>query len=153
MNFYNHTSAWIKGELFEAALILSFGILTILVSYLFWRFGTTPTAKALLLPFIITGIVYAALGGGMLVSNSKRSKEFEQAFQQNHKAFIQLEKARVESFQYGYVISKIVATLFFAATLLIFWTTKNPSWCLNPLITGHFFQNGLLPTLPLLAHL
>lgn len=128
MNFYSHTSAWIKGELFEAALILSFGIATMLTAYLFWKVGTTPSSKALLLPLVITGIIYATIGGGMVVSNNKRTKEFEQTFQQDNKAFIQSEKVRVEGFQYGYVISKIVATLFFAATLLIFWTTKNSTW-------------------------
>ncbi|MFT3739086.1 MAG: hypothetical protein QM786_10030 [Breznakibacter sp.] len=128
MNFYNHTSAWIKGELFEATLILSFGAVAMLAGYLFWKIGTTPSSKALLLPFVITGIIYAVIGGGMLVSNNKRTKEFEQTFQQGNKAFIQSEKARVEGFQYGYVISKIVATVFFTATLLIFWTTKNPTW-------------------------
>ncbi len=127
MNFYNHTSAWIKGELFEAALILSFGVATMLAGYLFWKTGTTPSSKALLLPFVITGIIYAAIGGGMLASNYKRAKEFAPTFQQDNKAFIQSEKARVEGFQYGYLISKIVATAFFAGTLLIFWTTKNPA--------------------------
>ena len=46
----------------------------------------------------------------------------------NSKAFIQTEKARVEGFQFTYVITKIVATVLFAATLLIFWITKSPTW-------------------------
>ncbi len=128
MSFYNHTIAWIKGELFEATLVLSFGLLTIIAGYLFWKIGTTPASKAMLLPLVITGIVYAVVGGGMLASNNKRMKEFESRFQQDDMTFIQSEKARVEGFQYGYVISKIVATVFFAATLLIFWITKNPTW-------------------------
>lgn len=128
MNFYNHTIAWIKGELFEATLILSFGLLTIIAGYLFWKIGTTPASKALLIPLISTGIIYAVIGGGMLASNNKRIKEFEPMFQQDNTAFIQSEKARVDSFQYGYVISKIVAIIFFTATLLIFWITKNPNW-------------------------
>lgn len=128
MNFFNHTSAWIKGELFEAVLIFSFGLATILAGYLFWKIGTTPSSKALLLPLVITGIIYAGIGGGMFASNNKRIKAFELAFQQAGKPFVQSEKARVEGFQYGYLISKIVATLFFTATLLIFWSTKNPVW-------------------------
>lgn len=128
MNFYNHTTAWIKGELFEAVFILSFAVATLLAGYLFWRIGTTPSSKALLAPFVIIGIIYAMIGGGMLVSNHKRTKEFASSFQQDNKAFIQSEKARVEGFQYGYLVSKIVATVFFAGTLLIFWATKNPTW-------------------------
>lgn len=128
MSFYHHTSAWIKGELFEATLVLLFGLLTSIAGYLFWKIGTTPASKAMLIPLVLTGVVYAVIGGGMLVSNSKRVREFEPLFKQGNSTFIRSEKKRVEDFQYGYVISKVVATIFFAATVLIFWLTKSTTW-------------------------
>lgn len=128
MNFFDHTIAWIKGELFEASLILSFGLLTILGGYLFWKTGATPNAKALLFPLVVTGLVYASIGGAMLYSNQKRLPVYKQSYGNDKTSFVLAEKKRVEGFQYGYTISKIVASVCFPLTLLIFWWTKNPTW-------------------------
>ncbi|MDF7820623.1 hypothetical protein P1X15_23565 [Runella sp. MFBS21] len=128
MELIQHTTNWIKGELFEAKLIVSFGILTAVVGFLFWKLGNTPNSHALLWPLLVCGVIYIGVGGGMLVSNPKRMVELPKSYQQDQKAFIVSEKKRVDDFQYGYKVSKIVATIFFAATLLIFWTTKNPTW-------------------------
>lgn len=125
INFFNDTSAWIKGEIFEAVLIFVFGIITILSGALFWKLGTTPNAKALIIPFVATGIVYAALGGSMYISNHKRMPVYQQSFSESRLEFIRAEKKRVEGFQYMYTISKIVATVFFTLTLLIFWFSKS----------------------------
>ena len=55
---------------------------------------------------------------------SKSSQEY----QTNSQAFVVKEKERVEGFQYMYTISKVVATVTFIATLLIFWFTKSAAW-------------------------
>lgn len=128
MNFFQHTTAWIKGELVEAALILGFGMVTLLVSFLCWRLGSTPNAKALLIPLLLIGLIYSSIGASMLVSNTNRLTEFKQRFDQGSTAFIQTEKKRVDEFQYGYTISKLVATVCFPLTLLIFWLSRNPTW-------------------------
>lgn len=128
MELIQHTIQWIKGELFEARLILIFGIVTILSAFLFWKIGTTPAAKALFIPLLVAGAIYSSIGAGMLYSNPKRMEELPKLYQQDKVAFAKLEKKRVDDFQYGYKISKIVATVFFLATLLIFWTTQHPTW-------------------------
>jgi hypothetical protein len=128
MDFIQNTINWIKGEVFEASLILSFGIITLVGVILLWKIGSTPNSRALLLPFVVTGVIYAGIGSGILVSNQKRIQEFPRSYQQDEKKFILLEKQRVEDFQYAYTISKIVATIFFACTLFIFWYTQSPTW-------------------------
>lgn len=125
MNFFNDTSAWIRGEIFEAVLIFTFGIVAIISGALFWKFGTTSNAKALVIPLVATGIVYASLGGSMYISNHKRLPVYQQSFSENAIEFIKAEKKRVEGFQYMYTISKVVATVFFTMTLLIFWFSKS----------------------------
>ena len=127
MNLFNGTSAWIKGEIFEAILILAFGVVIILSGVMFWKFGTTPNSKALVIPLVVTGIVYSALGGSMYISNHKRLSAYQLNYDKNKLVFIQAEKERVESFQYMYTISKIVATIFFTCTLIIFWLSENPT--------------------------
>ena len=126
MDFFTHTTAWVKGEILEALLITAFGLVTLAGGFLFWKLGSVPAAKALLLPLIVTGLIYSAIGISMYISNQKRLTEYDQNYQQPSLSFINAEKQRVERFQYMYVISKVVATVFFAVTLLLFWFTKNP---------------------------
>lgn len=128
MDFFENTTNWIKGELFESKLILAFGIATIVIGFFFWKMGNTAHAKVLFLPFLFTGLIYAAIGGNMLYSNQKRTTEMQVDYQKNPSYFMKNEKKRVEAFQYQYKISKAVATVFFLATILIFWFTKNPTW-------------------------
>lgn len=144
MEFIQHTIHWIKGELFEAKLILAFGLLTIITGFLFWKIGTTPNSRALLIPLLVVGAIYSSIGGGMLYSNPKRMVELPQSYQQDKAAFIKSEKKRVDDFQYGYKISKIVATVFFLLTLLIFWTTKNPTWMGIGIALTYFALAGLV---------
>lgn len=128
MNLFSSTSAWIKGEIFEGILIFVFGISAIFIGSMFWKFGTTPNARAVVIPLIVIGAVYGVLGGSMYFSNQKRLTAFQQSFNQNQVEFLQSEKKRVEDFQYMYTISKVVATVCFSLTLLIFWFSKNPTW-------------------------
>lgn len=144
MNLIDYTTNWIKGELFEAKLIVTFGVLTIIAGFLFWKIGTTAHAKALFIPLIVVGAIYSAIGGGMLYSNPKRMIELPQSYQQNKAEFAKSEKNRVDDFQYGYKISKIVATVFFALTLIIFWTTKNPTWMGIGIALSYFAIAGLV---------
>lgn len=126
MEFLNNTSAWIKGEIFEAKLIAGFGLIVLIIVAICWKFGLTPNAKGLIIPLLITGLIYTSLGVSMQVSNQKRAIAYSNAFAKNQHEFVLAEKARVEGFQYMYIISKIVATVFFIATLLIFWFSRNP---------------------------
>lgn len=144
MELIQHTTNWIKGELFEAKLIVAFGVLTIIAGFLFWKIGTTPNAKALFIPLIVVGAIYSSIGGGMLYSNPKRMIELPQNYQQNKMEFAKSEKKRVDDFQYGYKVSKIVATIFFALTLIIFWTTKNPTWTGIGIALTYFALAGLV---------
>ncbi len=144
MNLIDYTTNWVKGELFEAKLIFAFGLVTILTGFLFWKIGTTPNAKALFIPFILVGSIYAAIGGEMMYSNTKRMIELPQNYLQGEAAFAKSEKKRVNDFQYGYKVSKIVATIFFILTLIIFWTTKNPTWMSIGITLTYFALAGLV---------
>jgi len=128
MTFIDNTNSWIKGEILEAALLLAFGVATLIAGILFWKLGSTPGAKAVWLPFMLIGLIYGGIGSGMLVSNQKRMTEFSEAYKKDKNAFIKAEKKRVEDFQYQYRISKIVATFCFLLTLVIFWFIPGIQW-------------------------
>ncbi|MDA3615697.1 hypothetical protein [Polluticaenibacter yanchengensis] len=144
MHLIDYTINWIKGELFEAKLIVAFAVITILAAVLFWKVGTTPNAKALFIPLLVVGVIYSAIGGGMLYSNPKRMVELPQRYQENKERFAESEKKRVDDFQYGYKVSKVVATIFFILTLVIFWTTKNPVWMGIGIALTYFALAGLV---------
>ena len=125
MEFLSNTSAWIKGEIFEAKLIVAFGVIVIIIAAICWKFGVTPNAKGLVISLFAAGLIYTSLGVSMLVSNQKRKIVCSDKYAKNQHQFVLAEKTRVEGFQYMYLISKIVATVFFTATLLIFWFSRS----------------------------
>lgn len=123
MDIFQHTTDWIKGELFEGKLVLLFGILTCVSAVLFYKIGTTPNAKAMLWPLLIAGFMFIGIGGGMLYSNPKRLSEFPKAYKENPKAFIESEKERVEAFTKWYPTTRYVfaALGILGIVLFLFW--------------------------------
>lgn len=127
MEFIQHTNNWIKGEIFEAIIIGVFGLLVITTGILYWKFGHTLNTKALIIPLVIVGVVLMGMGISMYFSNQKRLLEYKSAFEQNKAEFVQNEKERVESFQYMYTTTKVLATIFFVFAILVFWFSKSPN--------------------------
>ncbi|MEW4924419.1 hypothetical protein [Algibacter sp. 2305UL17-15] len=125
MKFIDYTNQWIKGELFEARLIVAFAFIIIVIALLFYYLGSTPSAKALVFPLLLVGILFLGIGGGMLYSNPKRSTEYAQLFGQNETEFIKTEKERVEKFSSWYPITRwIMAGLgVLGIGIFIFWET------------------------------
>lgn len=81
----------------EGRIVLIFGIVTIIVAVLFWKVGSTPSAKAMLFPLLTVGILFSAIGGGMLFSNHNRMIEYPQTYQDNPAQFVKSEKERTEN--------------------------------------------------------
>jgi len=125
MDFIQHTINWIKGEIFEAIIFGSFGLLTIICSLLFWIFGATLNSKAVIIPFLLVGIFFLITAISGIVSNNKRGKEFTDSYQLNKVEFVFSEKKRVEDFQYLYKMTIIIASLSFIVALSFFYFSDN----------------------------
>lgn len=125
MDFYQHTENWLKGELFEGAIILVSGIILVVISLLFWKYGTTPNAKALVIPILIVGLIFTLGIASMMVSNQKRVRNFEKHYQENPKEFVVHEKLRVEDFQVLYKYSVGFAAFSFLLTIIAFGFMEN----------------------------
>jgi hypothetical protein len=126
MEFIQHTTNWVKGETFEGTIIGSFGLLTVICSLLFWKFGETPNAKALIIPLAIVGIILLTITIGGTVSNSKRLLQYTEAFNKDKTEFVKSEKKRVEDFQYLYKMTIIIASVGFAIAICFFLFTNKP---------------------------
>ena len=98
MNFIEHTVNWCTGEIFEGKMIALFGITVIAISIAFWKTGTTPFAKAIVVPLLVVGLLSATAGSFMVVTNNKRIVSYKAAYQENPTAFVQSEKKRTDDF-------------------------------------------------------
>lgn len=125
MDFFEVTSAWVKGEIFEALLSAGFGLVLIVVGLLFWFLGKTPNAQALLIPLLVIGAILSGSGFYNAYANNKKLAVYQLEYQQNKTAFIQAEKARVEGFEGLYTFTKYLATGLFAIALLLFFFVNN----------------------------
>ena len=128
MKLIEYSTQWAKGEMFEGLCIAIFGILTLLCTLIIWKYGTTINAKALVIPSLVLGLLFSAMGSFMVYSNNNRIAEFETAYQENPMEFTQLEKTRVEEFQILYPISLAISAVFFLVTLLAFVFSKSPTF-------------------------
>lgn len=75
-----NTLNWYNGEIFEAKIILAFGLIIIIMAFLFQYLGNTPYAKALLIPLLITGVIFSVIGGSMIFSNQKKNNNSRTKF-------------------------------------------------------------------------
>jgi hypothetical protein len=125
MEFIQHTTNLVKGETFEGTIIGSFGLLTIICSLLFWKFGETPNSKALIIPLAIVGIFFLAITIWGIETNNKRLAQYTEAFNKDKTEFVKSEKKRVEDFQYLYKMTIIIASVGFAIAICFFLFTNN----------------------------
>lgn len=124
----HHTHDWLKGEFFEGTIVLMTGILLMIISGLFWKFGTTPNAKSLVIPILTVGILFSVGIGSMMFSHQKRSKDFEHHYKENPLEFVKSEKQRVEDFQVLYKYSIAFSAVSFLLTIITFGFMENKTF-------------------------
>ena len=98
MDFIQYSIDWCKGEIFEGKMLALSGILILIVSGFYLKFGSTPFAKAMFIPLLLVG-VFNLLGGSSLVfSNNKRIVEYQNSYKQDPAQFVHSEKKRTDAF-------------------------------------------------------
>lgn len=123
-----HTQEWLNGERTEGIIVTIFGLITISLVAFLWFYVKSPAGHALVLPLLLYALAYTGIGVSMLANGRNRTEEYKAQYEKNPIEFVQKEKQRVDGFQYMYVISKVVASVCFVTTLLIFWLAKSPTW-------------------------
>lgn len=98
MTFFNHTEEWFKGEAFEAGMLVIFGSLLVILSLYFWKLGPSPTARVLVIPFLVVGLFWGIAAGAGLYRNPSRLQNYRVEHEKAPEAFVQSEKTRVEGF-------------------------------------------------------
>lgn len=121
MEFLEFAISWCKGEIFEARIILVFGLVLFLCAYLFYKFGFTLYAKEMVLPLFLLGFFYVSVGFGMNYSNQKRIESFTIEYKSSKYEFIKKEKERVEEFKTWYPKVKVAMTIIIAFSILVYF--------------------------------
>lgn len=126
MSFIQHSIAWARGEIFEASIMGGVGLLLLVIAFLYWRIGSTPGAKAMILPLLAVGLILGVAGISGRSGNQKHIERCEALEPDALPEFVRAEKERVEGFESLYNFTMILAPICFAAACIIFWLTLNP---------------------------
>ena len=126
MDFFQHTQNWIKGEMFEATCIAIAGGIILLLAILAFKFGSSPNASALGIPFTVVGILLLLGGIMMYKGNVKRELEFPEQYKTDTTAFVTAEKTRVQTFSKMYSFGKKMTIGLVIIGLSLAYFTKNP---------------------------
>jgi len=123
MEFIKHALNWCNGEIFEGKMVALFGIVVVVISILFWKFGATPFAKAMFIPLLVVGLFYTAVGGTLIINNKKRIAEYQVAYKENPTEFVKSEKDRTESFikWYPYTMYIMSGIIIIGLGSYMFW--------------------------------
>jgi hypothetical protein len=98
MTFFEHTERWFEGEAFEAWMLVVFGSLLVILAFYFWKFGHTPTARVLVIPFLVVGLFWGIAAGIGIYRNTSRIEDYRAEHEKAPDEFVQSEKKRVEGF-------------------------------------------------------
>jgi len=108
MDFIQHTLNWCRGEIFEGKLLAFYGLAIIIISFLFWKLGSTPLAKKMFIPMLVVGLFCAAIGSGLITNNNKRIIAYQKSYAENPAQFVRIEKERTDNFIKGYPYTRYI---------------------------------------------
>lgn len=128
MEFIIHTINWAKGEITEAIISGIIGLLIIIGALLFWKFGNTPNAKAMVIPLIVVGLIPLVASISGVYTNKNRIIEYSKQYDSNPQAFVLSEKERVEGFDNIFKYSYPAAIIMVIGGAILFFVLKSPNW-------------------------
>lgn len=126
MSIIDHSVQWAKGEIFEAGAFGLFGLTVLIISFVYWKFGHTPNARAVIIPLLVVGSFYAVMGVSGIVLNKQRIYQFQEMYGQDSAQFIVAEKSRVEGFDRIFNVSYPVGALCVVGGLVLFLFVGGP---------------------------
>ena len=115
MEIINDTLNWCKGEIFEGKMSLLFGVSVLIISFAYFKWGSTPGARAMFLPLLVIAILTISAGIYLVGTNQKRMPRYEIQFKENPQQFLENEKKRTADFIRWYPITQ---KIFFGVMIL-----------------------------------
>lgn len=127
MGILEHANKWLVGEIYEDMAIVVAGIVFLLLSILAWRFGTSESARAMVVPLLVAAVLIVGLGAGLAYNNHNRMEQFAQQYDEAPQQFLESEKTRVDSFMKIYPQTVIAASVMMTIGVCVFAFCSGPS--------------------------
>ena len=83
MELIDYTNKWVTGEIQEDLAMIAGGTICLLLALVAWRWGTSESARAIILPLTVVAVILIALGGSLAYSNHTSQKQFVEQYQQS----------------------------------------------------------------------
>jgi len=98
----------------------------LLLALVAWRFGTSESARAIILPLTVVAVIFIGGGTALAYNNHQRQKQFMEQYQESPQKFLKSEKARVDDFMKIYPQTIIVSAVMMAVAICIFAFCTTP---------------------------
>ena len=126
MELIDYTNKWVSGEILEDLAMVAGGVICLLLALVAWRFGTSESARAIILPLTVVAVIFIALGGSLAYSNHTRQKQFVEQYQESPQKFLESEKKRVADFMKIYPQTIIVSAVMMVIAVCVFAFCTTP---------------------------
>lgn len=129
MDILKTAQDWAKAEMFSTSFFIVAGVLFVAASIGFWQLGKTDLARAYIIPTAVAGAILLTIGCGLFFTNKARVTQFEKAYNQDAKAFVQSELVRAEATlkEYKNVVFTAIP-LIIAACAIVLMLLNAPVW-------------------------
>ena len=126
MELIDYTNKWISGEIMEDLAMIVGGVACFVLALMAWRWGTSESARAIILPLTVVAVILVALGGSLTYSNHTRQKQFVEQYQESPEKFLESEKVRVADFMKIYPQTIIVSAVMMVIAICVFAFCDKP---------------------------
>ena len=126
MELIDYTNKWVTGEIMEDLSMIVGGVICLILALIAWRFGTSESARAIILPLTVVAVILIALGGSLTYSNHTRQKQFVEQYQESPEKFLESEKTRVAEFMKIYPQTIIVSAVMMVIAICVFAFCEKP---------------------------
>lgn len=126
MELIDYTNKWVAGEIMEDFAMVVGGVFCLVLALVAWRFGTSESARAIILPLTVVAVILIALGGSLAYSNHTRQEQFVEQYQESPQKFLESEKARVADFMKIYPQTIIVSAVMMVVAICVFAFCDKP---------------------------
>ena len=126
MELIDYTNKWVTGEIMEDFAMVAGGVICLLLALVAWRFGTSESARAIILPLTVVAVIFIGGGAALAYNNHQRSKQFAEQYQESPQKFLESEKARVADFMKIYPQTIIVSAVMMVIAICVFAFCDKP---------------------------
>ena len=126
MELIDYTNKWLTGEIQEDLAMVAGGVVCLLLALVAWRWGSSESARAIILPLTVVAVIFIGGGAALAYNNHQRSKQFVEQYQESPQKFLESEKARVADFMKIYPQTIIVSAVMMVIAVCVFAFCDKP---------------------------